>query len=348
MARVAIGITAERHISGDHFIIQVKPGTPAAEAGLCPGWIIKAVDFRQVRGLEASQVQSAIMGLVNSSVTLTVQRTNAHALEHFLIFRREARSHLSGSAKGTKENPLSNLAETVVGLSQVYGTNKIADNASIYSALRPNNSFYEETGKSSLSEYRNTDSGNDPHFPLRASNSSSTAVDVDGIVEELMKRRLARIEQSGANSQPSLNGRLSADGKDSSLPPTDYQTPDRQRLSRPAPAAASFTRPQETPATELPHRLGTGAAREVQATPATLARPRSKLLSVGSHPLMFRCLEPDTELEGDGGGGLAAGGASREQAAFDEDLAAIKLDLQEKLHGLAEAVQSLAEKQGGN
>ena len=86
---VGIGITVERQLSGEHLIVDVREGLGAANAGLKIGWILRAVDFREVKGLQSREVKEMICGPKDSVVILTVLSLNLNGgkVENFHVFR---------------------------------------------------------------------------------------------------------------------------------------------------------------------------------------------------------------------------------------------------------------------
>ena len=298
---VGIGLTAERQISGDHFIVDVKSGSAAEEAGLTPGCIIKSVDFRQIKGSEAAEVRSLIMGPSNTSVTLTIQRPGARSFEHVLVFRRDIRSHSQDRnqfpAKGTAaaaENALRNATgflEKFVGISAISNVPKSAQQY-------VDQPHFQQTNQNTLerngSELGTDDKAPNEVFfyeprnvaPPRVSNDPSA--DVDAIVEELMRRRTARFAHTDSYSaiyqqdrapNPHLNG-----GENAGIaslyslhrPDGPYPLAPSGAPQDIAPGAIADRHPphRSEHAAELPapHRLHVGA-REPDLRPRDAGRP---------------------------------------------------------------------------
>jgi C-terminal processing protease CtpA/Prc len=83
-----VGIGCEIELLGDyHAISHVHVDGPANSAGLQQGCIIRAIDYRPVKGFDTARLQSMILGPRMSKVILTIQRPGYDEIEDITVVR---------------------------------------------------------------------------------------------------------------------------------------------------------------------------------------------------------------------------------------------------------------------
>ncbi len=71
-----VGIAFRQNNDGDWIVEQIRPGSPAAKAGLKPGGSLVAVDGKSVENLNLDQVRQLVTGRIGTQVKLTIETTD--------------------------------------------------------------------------------------------------------------------------------------------------------------------------------------------------------------------------------------------------------------------------------